>query len=143
MFLQLWALGRVAHREILESEGLSYVAPSPIPMDAKHGTPRALTEAEIHEYVDLYVQAAKNAMEAGFDGVEIHGANGYLIDEFLQDVSNQRTDKYGGSIENRSRFGLEVVNAVARAIGEERTAFRVSPWNTSMGKFLTHTEGRQ
>jgi len=104
-------------------------------MDAKHGTPRALTEAEIHEYVELYAQAARNAMEAGLDGVEIHGANGYLNDQFFQDVTNQRTDKYGGSIENRSRFGLEVVDAVARAIGEEKTAFRISPWNTSMGTF--------
>jgi len=140
MFLQLGALGRGGYREILESEGHSYVSASPIPIDEKHGTPRALTEDEIHEYVDLFAQAARNAMEAGFDGVEIHGANGYFIDQFLQDVSNQRTDKYGGSIENRSRLGLEIVDAVARAVGEERTGFRVSPWNTSMGKLLTRTE---
>ena len=81
-----------------------------------------------------YAQAARNAVErAGFDGVEIHGANGYLVDQFTQDVSNTRTDAYGGSVENRCRFALEVVRAVCDAVGESRTAIRRSPWSTFQG----------
>jgi NADPH2 dehydrogenase len=96
--------------------------------------PKALTTSEIEEFVQLYAQAAKNAVfEAGFDGVEIHGANGYLIDQFLQDVSNQRTDAYGGSVERRSKFGLAVVDAVVNAVGPERTAIRLSPWSPYQG----------
>jgi len=86
--------------------------------------------------VQLFAQAAKNAVDkAGFDGVEIHGANGYLVDQFIQDVSNQRTDGYGGSIEARSRFGLEIVEAVANEVGAKRTAIRLSPWGTFQGIF--------
>jgi len=89
---------------------------------------------EIQEYVQLFAQAAKNAVNgAGFDGVEIHGANGYLIDQFLQSNSNQRTDEYGGSIEKRSKFALDIVEAVSKAVGEERTAIRFSPWSTFQG----------
>ena len=94
---------------------------------------RLTTAAEIKEYVQLYATAAKNAIEAGFDGVEIHAANGYLIDQFLQDVSNTRTDEYGGSIENRARFGLEVTDAVVEAIGESKTGIRFSPWSLYQG----------
>ncbi|RXW17555.1 hypothetical protein EST38_g8287 [Candolleomyces aberdarensis] len=132
IFLQLWALGRTATASVLTEEGnYPLVAPSPIslsgsPSDAP--APRALSIAQIDRYVGFYVQAAKNAIEAGFDGVEIHGANGYLIDQFLQDVSNTRTDEYGGNIENRSRFGLRVVDEVVKAIGAEKTAIRLSPW---------------
>jgi len=92
--------------------------------------PHALTTNEIKYYVQLYVTAAKNAMAAGFDGVEIHGANGYLIDQFLRESSNTRTDAYGGSMENRCRFLLEVVDAVIEAIGSERVGLRISPLNT-------------
>ena len=93
-----------------------------------------MTIPEIEEHVQLYSIAASNAVfKAGFDGVEIHGANGYLVDQFLQDVSNQRTDKYGGSIENRSRFALEIIDAVADAVGASRTAIRLSPWSTIKG----------
>ncbi|KAH6907101.1 NADH:flavin oxidoreductase/NADH oxidase [Coprinopsis sp. MPI-PUGE-AT-0042] len=98
--------------------------PPPIP------DPRPLTIPEIDEYVGFYTTAAKNAITAGFDGVEVHSANGYLIDQFLQDVSNNRTDDYGGSIENRSRFGLRVVDAVVKAIGADKTGIRLSPWST-------------
>ncbi|PPQ70249.1 hypothetical protein CVT24_013074 [Panaeolus cyanescens] len=135
IYMQLWALGRAANAPTLKEEGLPFVAPSPIAITNSKDTPRALTIPEIQEYVQDYVQAAKNAMEAGFDGVELHFANGYLPDQFLQDVSNHRTDEYGGSIENRCRFPLEVVNAVAEAVGEDRTALRISPWSTfqSMG----------
>lgn len=106
------------------------MAPSPIPLSARPSQPpRELTTDEIKEYVQLYAQAAKNAVrKAGFDGVEIHAANGYLIDQFLQSGSNQRSDEYGGSIEARSRFGLDVVDAVVEAVGAERTAVRISPW---------------
>lgn len=92
--------------------------------------PTALTVEEIKSHVQLYAQAAKNAIEAGFDGVQIHGANGYLLDSFLKTSSNQRTDSYGGSVANRSRFLLEVVDAVIAAIGADRTALRLSPVNT-------------
>jgi len=99
--------------------------------------PRALTTGEIKEYIAAYVTAANNAIRAGFDGVEVHGANGYLIDQFIQDVSNNRTDEYGGSVENRARFALEIVDAVVEAIGAERTGIRLSPWNTFQGTLYT------
>ena len=90
--------------------------------------------AEIKDYLKWYAQAAVNSVKlAGFDGVEIHGANGYLPDQFLQDVSNTRTDEYGGSIENRARFVLEAVDAIVDAVGPERSAIRFSPWNTYQG----------
>ncbi|KAF4623038.1 hypothetical protein D9613_002359 [Agrocybe pediades] len=133
-YLQLWALGRAAKPHITREDGIDYVAPSPIPLP--HPTqeidaiPRELTVPEIKSYINDYAQAAKNAVyRAGFDGVEVHAANGYLIDQFLQDVSNQRTDEYGGSIANRSRFGLEVVDAVVKAVGADRTGVRLIPWN--------------
>ena len=89
--------------------------------------------AEIGEYVEAYAGAARNAVRAGFDGVELHGANGYLIDQFLQDMSNTRTDAYGGSLEDRARFALEVIDRVARAVGPARTAIKISPWNDVHG----------
>ncbi|KAG5350459.1 hypothetical protein C0989_010957 [Termitomyces sp. Mn162] len=136
IFVQLWALGRAADPDILSSEGHPFVAPSPIAIASKPTPlPRELTIDEIQEYTSLYVKAAKNAVEkAGFDGVEIHGANGYIVDQFLQERSNQRSDQYGGSIQARSKFGLDVVDAVVDAIGAERTAIRLSPWSTFQGK---------
>jgi NADPH2 dehydrogenase len=134
--LQLWALGRSAYPENLAEEdpSLPYVSSSAKPLKGRNGTPRPLTIPEIKSYVQDFVQAAKNAVfEAGFDGIEIHGANGYLVDQFLQDVVNERTDEYGGSIENRARFALEIVKGVVDAIGEERTAIRFSPWSTYQG----------
>ncbi|KAJ2936026.1 hypothetical protein H1R20_g1068, partial [Candolleomyces eurysporus] len=132
IFLQLWALGRAARPEVLAKEGdYESVAPSAIRLSDRSPdspAPRALTVAEIDKYVEVFAQAAKNSISAGFDGVEVHGANGYLVDQFLQDASNTRTDEYGGSIENRSRFGLRVVDAVVKAVGAEQTAIRVSPW---------------
>ncbi|KAF5378543.1 hypothetical protein D9615_007071 [Tricholomella constricta] len=131
--------GRTANPAVLsfEDPSLSLVAPSPIPLSSRPNImPRELSIEEIQEYVILFAQAAKNAVEdAGFDGVEIHGANGYLVDQFLQDVSNQRVDDYGGSVEARSRFGLEVIDAVVNIVGEEKTAIRLSPWSPfqSMG----------
>ena len=93
---------------------------------------------EIKEYVQSYATAAANAVHgAGFDGVEIHGANGYLIDQFLQDVTNKRTDKYGGSVENRARFALEVVHAIVEKVGAEKVGIRLSPWSAFMGAYAS------
>ncbi len=97
-------------------------------------TPRALETEEIGVLVSDFIQAARNSRRAGFDGVEIHGANGYLLDQFLHDGSNQRTDEYSGSIENRSRLLLEVVDAVAAAIGADRVGVRLSPWSGILDK---------
>ncbi|EMD36589.1 hypothetical protein CERSUDRAFT_115624 [Gelatoporia subvermispora B] len=130
IFCQLWALGRAANAEQLKSEDPAFdvVSASDIPLTSGSKT-RALTEAEIKEFIDTYRTAAHNAVHrAGFDGVELHGANGYLIDQFLQHVSNKRTDGYGGSIENRARFALEAVDAVVGAVGAGRTGIRLSPW---------------
>ncbi|KAG6852440.1 hypothetical protein C0991_011929 [Blastosporella zonata] len=139
IFIQLWALGRTALPDLITAEGHSFVAPSSIPLTScPSPAPRALTTDEVKEYVLLYAQAAKNAVElAGFDGVEIHGANGYLIDQFLQKGSNERTDEFGGSIEGRSKFGLDVVDAVVEAIGAERTAIRLSPWCPWQGELTS------
>jgi len=131
IFMQLWALGRAADGSVLRQEGnYDVVSASNIPIDqGNHATPRPLTLEEIQSYVQDYRQAGSNAIEAGFDGVEIHNANGYLLDQFLQDVSNDRTDQYGGSIENRARFPLQVANALAETIGADRVAVRLSPWS--------------
>ncbi|KAG1844611.1 hypothetical protein DFJ58DRAFT_802134 [Suillus subalutaceus] len=127
IFLQLWALGRAAEPAVLAKENNSpYVSASPIPLPGKVDVPRALTTDEIKEYISTYVAAAKNAIRAGFDGVEIHGANGYLIDQFIQDVTNHPS-------ENRARFALEVTDAVVEAVGAERTGFRISPWGVFSG----------
>ncbi|OJJ42621.1 hypothetical protein ASPZODRAFT_76587 [Penicilliopsis zonata CBS 506.65] len=98
-----------------------------------HAVPRAMTMEEIQKTAGEFGRAARNAMRAGFDAVEIHAANGYLIDQFLQDTANVRTDAYGGSVENRARFALEVVRAVVEAIGADRTALRLSPWSRVAG----------
>ena len=142
MYLQLWAVGGAASIEELKKEDPSfeYVSAGDIalPRTAQQGEnaepPRPLTKAEIAEYVQLYATAARNAVErAGFDGVEIHGANAFLIEQFLNETSNNRTDEYGGSPENNSRFVLEVAAAVSAAVGEERVGLRLSPWVTSIG----------
>jgi N-ethylmaleimide reductase len=93
--------------------------------------PKAMSEKEIAQTKEEFVSAARNAIEAGFDGVELHGANGYLLEQFLSPVSNIRTDKYGGNIENRCRFVLEVVSAVVENIGKEKTAIRLSPYGVA------------
>ncbi|KAI8389466.1 hypothetical protein BD560DRAFT_419690 [Blakeslea trispora] len=129
---QLWHVGRAGFR-ILNPNQEQVVSASDIPIKGKneqgydYEVPRPLEVDEIKSIVQDFRQAALNAMEAGFDGVEIHGANGYLIDQFINSGSNKRTDQYGGSIENRTRFALEVVDAVIDAIGAERTGIRLSP----------------
>lgn len=140
IFMQLWHAGRTSHPE-LQPGGALPVAPSAIAAEGNAYlpfgrrspmvTPRALETEEIAGVVEQFRQGAQNALAAGFDGVEIHGANGYLIDEFLQDGSNQRTDRYGGSIENRARFLLEVVEAVVGVWGSGRVGVRLSPSGTN------------
>lgn len=136
---QLWALGRSAIKADLDMRGLDFVSASNVPDNSKHSTnppntiPRPLTKDEIKEYVADYVQAAKNALGAGADGVEIHSANGYLLDQFLHENTNNRTDEYGGSIENRCRFTLEVVDAVVAAVGPSKVGIRLSPWSAFGG----------
>ncbi|KAI1798633.1 FMN-linked oxidoreductase [Daldinia bambusicola] len=133
IYLQLWALGRAANPDVLKEFGADLIGPSAIPYEESKPVPRELAIGEIRSLVAEYAQAARNAVEAGFDGVEIHGANGYLIDQFIQDVSNHRQDQYGGSVENRSRFALEVASAVVEAIGAEKVGLRISPWSTFQG----------
>ena len=145
---QLWHCGRASHPSYQPNNALP-IAPSPLPITdgnkvfslksmnfEEYPTPRALETSEIPALAAEYAQAATNAIAAGFDACEIHGANGYLVDEFLKEEANQREDKYGGSIENRCRFALEVVDAVAAAVGEERVGLRLSPF----GGFLNGTD---
>jgi N-ethylmaleimide reductase len=135
IFLQLWHCGRISHPTLLPG-GMLPLAPSAItPSGQVHThegkkpfvTPHALTLEEIPGVIGQFRSAAANALAAGFDGVEIHGANGYLLDQFLRDGSNQRTDAYGGSIENRARFMLEVTEAVCEVWGADRVGIRLSP----------------
>jgi N-ethylmaleimide reductase len=134
MFSQLWHTGRASH--VSMTNGAPPVAPSAIPFDGKSSTPdgwmptsppRALNIDEIPAIVEDYRRAAERAKSAGFDGIELHGANGYLPDQFLQDGSNKRTDAYGGSIQNRARFLLEVVDALVSVWGGDRVGVRIGP----------------
>jgi NADPH2 dehydrogenase len=135
--MQLWALGRAADEQLLKSLDPSYpyISASDVQLGGHPAPPRPLTKDEIQEYIGLYTTAAQNAVEkAGFDGVELHGANGYLVDQFTQDVTNKRADEYGGSIENRTRFALEVIDSITKAIGPEKTGIRLSPWSIFQGE---------
>ena len=124
VYMQLWALGRAADAGYLKKNGRDVISSSDEAFEGG-AKPRALSEEEIKEFIGLYAQAAKNAIEAGFDGVEIHGANGYLIDQFTQTTCNKRTDSWGGSVENRCRFALEVTKAVVAAVGKRSEERRV------------------
>ena len=136
IFLQLWHVGRVSHPDI-QPGGALPVAPSAVRAENQQAytydgfkplvTPRALETAEIPGIVADYARGARNALEAGFDGVEIHAANGYLLQQFLSDKTNKRTDQYGGSIENRTRIVVEVVDAVTEVWGGDRVGIRVAP----------------
>ncbi|HLO49884.1 MAG TPA: alkene reductase [Kamptonema sp.] len=135
IFLQLWHVGRISHPD-LQPDGALPVAPSAIAPEGEASTfsgpkpfvtPRALETDEIPGIIELYRSAAQNAIAAGFDGVEIHSANGYLLDQFLQDNTNHRTDAYGGSFENRARLLLEVIEAVTSVWGADRVGVRLSP----------------
>ena len=139
IFLQLWHVGRISHPSLLP-DGVLPVAPSAIaPEDGEastyegfkpYVTPRALETNELPGIVEAYRHGAENALAAGFDGVEIHGANGYLLDQFLRDGTNQRTDAYGGSVENRARLLLDVTEAIVGVWGASRVGVRLSPSST-------------
>lgn len=133
IFLQMWHVGRVGHPDL---HGLEPIAPSPVAATGMVRTPkgkvpfvvpRAMTLADIREVIAQFRQGARRAVDAGLDGIEIHGANGYLLHQFLGTSSNRRTDDYGGAVGNRCRFVLDLVAAVADEIGAERTAIRLSP----------------
>lgn len=138
IFCQLWHVGRASH-QVYQPDGALPISSTSNPIsnrwkilmpDGKFGTypkPRALSVYEIAKEVEHYRQAAINAIEAGFDGIEIHGAHGYLIDQFLKDGINDRTDEYGGSLANRCKFVMQVVQAVVSAIGVDRVGLRISP----------------
>ncbi len=137
IFLQIWHGGRASHP--LLNGGKPAVAPSAIAIDGETHTPEGkqpytvpevLDKAEIAAIVQAFRQGAANAIAAGFDGVEVHGANGYLIDQFLRESANQRDDEYGGSLENRARFLMEVLEAVSAEIGSHRVGLRLSPLNS-------------
>jgi len=140
--VQLMHTGRVAHPLNLPA-GAEVVAPSALACEGEmytdaegmqpHPVPRAMTTAEVEKNRDEYVHAARNAMAAGFDGVELHGANGYLLEQFLSPVTNHRLDAYGGSVEKRLRFVVEVAGAVAAAIGGDRVGIRLSPYGVNGG----------
>jgi N-ethylmaleimide reductase len=139
IFLQLWHVGRVSHSSF-QPNGALPVAPSAVPISAEYKTmtaegkpttyetPRALETDEMPGIVAAFRQAARNALAAGFDGVEIHGANGYLLEQFLQSRTNLRTDRYGGSIENRARLLIEVTQAAIEVWGADRVGVRLSPY---------------
>ena len=137
IFLQLWHTGRVSHSSY-HKQSLP-VAPSAIKLTGEvytfegmqeYETPKVLSTEEIKAIVQEYIQGTRNAIEAGFDGVEIHGANGYLIDQFLRDGSNIREDEYGGNIQNRSRFLFEIIKGMTAEIGSDKTGLRLSPSGT-------------
>jgi 2,4-dienoyl-CoA reductase-like NADH-dependent reductase (Old Yellow Enzyme family) len=143
IFSQLWHVGRVSHPTYLN--GKDPVAPSAVTLSGRvprtefeYGTPRALETKEVYTIINEFKQAALNAMEAGFDGVEIHGANGYLLDQFIHQHTNLRTDEFGGNLESRAKFTLDIVDEVISAIGADKVGIRLSP-----GAYISqeHTKG--
>lgn len=138
IFMQVFAFGRAADESALEAAGYSdaYVSSSDVQLTGKPNPPRAMTMGDIDDLVQDFVTVAKNAIKAGLDGVELHGANGYLVDQFIQDKANRRTDKYGGSIENRAQLFLEIVDAVSLEIGAKRVGIRISPWSPFQGESI-------
>jgi 2,4-dienoyl-CoA reductase-like NADH-dependent reductase (Old Yellow Enzyme family) len=132
IFSQLWHVGRVSHS--FYQDGKDPVAPSAVGLSGKvprteleYGTPRALETKEVYDIIEEFKQAALNAIEAGFDGVEIHGANGYLLDQFIHQHTNLRTDEFGGSLEARAKFTLDIVDQIIEAIGSDKVGIRLSP----------------
>jgi NADPH2 dehydrogenase len=131
----LFANGRAVEDEYAISHNITPSSASDIPLSGNKIKPHPLTKEEIKTYVTAYAQAAINSIEkAGFDAVELHFANGYLPDQFLQDMSNMRSDEYGGTIENRARFPLEIFEAVVKAVGQKKVGFRLSPWSPFQGR---------
>lgn len=145
IFMQLWHVGRISHVDLQPNGGLP-VAPSAIRAATKTfvnngfvdvSEPRAFEIDELAGIVNDFRKAAANAIEAGFDGVEVHGANGYLLEQFAKDGANVRTDAYGGSVENRARLMLEVTAAVAKEIGAKRVGMRISPVSPANGNYCS------
>ncbi len=143
IFLQIMHTGRVSHPANMPEDAV-IMAPSAVRLAGEqmytdtdgmqdYPEPKAMTTADIQNTIEEYVQSAKNAIEAGFDGVELHGANGYLIEQFLNPTTNQRDDNYGGSPENRNRFAIEVAQKVADAIGKDKVGIRLSPYGAFNG----------
>ncbi|KAK1479500.1 NADH:flavin oxidoreductase/NADH oxidase [Colletotrichum cuscutae] len=136
IYCQPWHLGRGGRAEVLESLGLHLESSSAIPVADGATTPLEMSESDIQQVIEDYATAERNALEAGFDGVEIHGANGYLPDQFLQDTCNKRTDGWGGSIEKRARFHIEVTKAVVNAVRADRVAVRLRPYSDFQGMLM-------
>jgi NADPH2 dehydrogenase len=129
MFLQMMTMGRMADPSEAKKEGFTIVGASAIPWMEGAVIPQVMATEGIKRMVQAFGQAAKNAMEAGFDGVEVLGGNGMLIEQFIQPVTNQRNDEYGGSIQNRTRLVREILQTIASAIGPQRVGLRLSPWS--------------
>lgn len=139
IFLQLMHAGRIGHKDNLP-DGVDLIGPSDIRADGQiftdtlgmqdHSEPRALTTEEVKDLISGFIKAAQNAIEAGFDGVELHGANGYLIEQFLNPNVNTRTDEFGGSVKARAKLAIELAKNIAAAIGKERVGIRFSPYST-------------
>ncbi|GJP34081.1 hypothetical protein CLOM_g18548 [Closterium sp. NIES-68] len=140
LYCQLWHVGRASHQEY-QPDGRAPMAPSAIPIRsedkvyistgaADYPSPREMTVEEIKTVTEQYRVAARNAIDAGFDGVEVHAANGYLLEQFIKDGSNKRTDEFGGSLENRLRFPVQVIKAVVEEVGASKVGVRLSPYNT-------------
>lgn len=140
IFCQLWHQGRAGDTDLLSSLDSGLYSSSAIPKDSNSVPPIAMNEDQIQQVIQDYVIAARNAMAAGFDGVEIHGANGYLPDQFLQDTCNKRTDKWGGNLKNRVRFHLSITEAIVEAIGREKVGIRLSPYSDFLGMLMSKPE---
>lgn len=139
VFHQLWDLGRGSDPEYQAKRGFKFISSGDIPLKDSKVAPSPMTEQEILDKIQEFRKAARRVIDAGCDGVEVHGAHGYLIDQFTRDSCNNRTDRWGGSVENRSRFLLEVVKAVSEEIGAERVGLRLSPFGTYQDCYSSDT----
>ncbi|KAH8166982.1 hypothetical protein CIB48_g1271 [Xylaria polymorpha] len=138
IYCQIWHPGRAGWPETPDGVSSKLKSSSAVRIDDTRALPEEMTEEDIWEVIGDFAKAAKNAMDAGFDGVELHGANGYLIDQFTQDNCNKRTDAWGGSVENRARFAVEATKAVVNAIGADKTAMRLSPFSDFQSMGMTN-----
>ncbi|KAH8203774.1 hypothetical protein TruAng_002067 [Truncatella angustata] len=143
IYCQLWHQGRAGWPDVHKSLGHTLLSSSAVPIDEARAVPEEMTEEDIWQSINDYATAAKNAITAGFDGVEIHGANGYLVDQFLtlplwqlQDTCNKREDSWGGTMKRRARYAIEVTKAVVNAVGAEKTAIRLSPFSDFQGMLM-------
>ncbi|KAH7028927.1 uncharacterized protein B0I36DRAFT_244839 [Microdochium trichocladiopsis] len=135
IWCQLWVLGRASRLDpaVQEKLGVKLLGASPIAISPDHRIPEEMSEEDIRQSIEDHRVAARNAIEAGFDGVQLQGSGGYLLDQFFQDVTNKRTDRWGGSLENRARFPIEVIKAISQEIGSIKVAIRLSPWSDFLG----------